>query len=100
MTVTFRTAISKCRLYKDETNLFLHYRLARDQSGYNFDFRLLYKVLPKETAVVRFGGIKNEGKLNSSCYTWDSNNWWVKSSSNHFAINFPNQNDCKDAIQS
>lgn len=37
------------------------YRLARDQSGYNFDFRLLYKVLPRETAVVRFGGIRKEG---------------------------------------
>lgn len=42
---------------------FFHYRLARDQSGYNFDFRLLYKVLPRETAVVRFGGIKNEGEF-------------------------------------
>ncbi|XP_037044522.1 uncharacterized protein LOC119080330 isoform X2 [Bradysia coprophila] len=36
------------------------FKLAKDQSGYNFDFRLLYKVLPRETAVVRFGGIKNE----------------------------------------
>lgn len=37
-------------------------RLSKDQSGYNFDFRLLYKVLPRETAVVRFGGIRREGK--------------------------------------
>lgn len=36
-------------------------RLSKDQSGYNFDFRLLYKVLPRETAVVRFGGIRREG---------------------------------------
>lgn len=38
------------------------HRLSKDQSGYNFDFRLLYKVLPRETAVVRFGGIRREGK--------------------------------------
>lgn len=37
-------------------------RLSKDQSGYNFDFRLLYKVLPREMAVVRFGGIKRQGK--------------------------------------
>ena len=44
------------------------FRLSRDQSGYNFDFRLLYKVLPRETAVVRFGGIRREGKLLSFTY--------------------------------
>lgn len=38
------------------------YRLARDQSGYNFDFRVRYKVLSRESAVVRYGGIKFEGK--------------------------------------
>lgn len=58
-----RKAICISRLYKNEKLNFLCYRLARDQSGYNFDFRLLYKVLPRETAVVRFGGIKNEGKV-------------------------------------
>ncbi|XP_068086166.1 uncharacterized protein [Anabrus simplex] len=32
-------------------------RLARDQTGYNFDFRLAYKMLAKDTAVVRYGGM-------------------------------------------
>ncbi|XP_037908293.1 uncharacterized protein LOC119649946 isoform X2 [Hermetia illucens] len=35
-------------------------KLARDQSGYNFDFRVRYKVLSRESAVVRYGGIKFE----------------------------------------
>lgn len=62
--------VSKCTtdwLYKEKTkSIFFfapYHRLAKDQTGYNFDFRLLYKVLPRETAVVRFGGIKNEGKF-------------------------------------
>ncbi|XP_034481213.1 uncharacterized protein LOC117786905 [Drosophila innubila] len=33
-------------------------RLARDQSGYNFDFRIRYKVLSKDSSVTRYGGIK------------------------------------------
>lgn len=36
------------------------FRLLRDQSGYNFDFRIQYKVLPRNAAVVRYGGIKYE----------------------------------------
>ncbi|XP_059613973.1 uncharacterized protein LOC132260076 [Phlebotomus argentipes] len=32
------------------------FRLARDQSGYNFDFRIQFKVLSRESAVVRYGG--------------------------------------------
>ncbi|XP_055536271.1 uncharacterized protein LOC129724969 isoform X2 [Wyeomyia smithii] len=35
-------------------------RLSRDQSGYNFDFRIQYKVLSRDSAVVRYGGIKHE----------------------------------------
>ncbi|XP_055909808.1 uncharacterized protein LOC129944417 isoform X3 [Eupeodes corollae] len=35
-------------------------RLARDQSGYNFDFRIRYKVLSRDSAVTRYGGIKLE----------------------------------------
>jgi hypothetical protein len=35
-------------------------KLLRDQSGYNFDFRINYKFLAKEDAVVRYGGIKSE----------------------------------------
>lgn len=31
-------------------------KLSRDQTGYNFDFRMGYKMLPKDTAVVRYGG--------------------------------------------
>lgn len=32
------------------------FKLLRDQSGYNFDFRIAYKFLNKDEAVVRFGG--------------------------------------------
>lgn len=39
------------------------FKLSRDQSGYNFDFRIKFKVLPKDTSVVRYGGIKYEGML-------------------------------------
>lgn len=42
---------------------FLLFRLSRDTEGYNFDFRIRYKVLPKDKAVVRYGGVKYEGKL-------------------------------------
>ncbi|XP_029726486.2 uncharacterized protein LOC109623124 isoform X2 [Aedes albopictus] len=35
-------------------------KLSRDQSGYNFDFRIKYKMLSRDSAVVRYGGIKNE----------------------------------------
>lgn len=55
-----RTTAMRFSSYK---NVSLHFRLSKDQSGYNFDFRLLYKVLPRETAVVRFGGIRRTGKL-------------------------------------
>ncbi|TMW41969.1 hypothetical protein DOY81_012951, partial [Sarcophaga bullata] len=33
---------------------------ARDQSGYNFDFRIRYKVLSRDSSVTRYGGIKVE----------------------------------------
>lgn len=46
-------------LFSPKNNIF---RLAKDQSGYNFDFRILYKVLPRDAAFVRFGGVVNEGK--------------------------------------
>lgn len=36
------------------------FKLLRDQTGYNFDFRIAYKFLLKDEAVVRFGGIKSE----------------------------------------
>ena len=31
-------------------------RLAKDQNGYNFDFRLEYKFLRRKLATVRYGG--------------------------------------------
>ncbi|XP_069694968.1 uncharacterized protein [Periplaneta americana] len=31
-------------------------RLARDQTGYNFDYRMGYKMLPRDAAIVRYGG--------------------------------------------
>lgn len=41
------------------------FKLLRDQSGYNFDFRIDYKFLPKDESVVRFGGlIKSENHEN------------------------------------
>ncbi|CAG9804070.1 unnamed protein product [Chironomus riparius] len=36
------------------------FKLLRDQSGYNFDFRIDFKFLSKEESVVRYGGIKSE----------------------------------------
>lgn len=50
-------------LLKDIFFFFLLFRLSRDTEGYNFDFRIRYKVLPKDKAVVRYGGVKYEGKL-------------------------------------
>lgn len=44
------------------TNYNLHPRLSRDQNDYNFDFRMQYKTLSRDQAVVRYGGIKHEGK--------------------------------------
>ncbi|XP_075160932.1 uncharacterized protein LOC142233787 [Haematobia irritans] len=35
-------------------------KLARDQSGYNFDFRIRYKMLSRDNSVTRYGGIKVE----------------------------------------
>ncbi|XP_058457818.1 uncharacterized protein LOC131434755 isoform X2 [Malaya genurostris] len=35
-------------------------KLSRDQSGYNFDFRIQYKMLSRNSAVVRYGGIRHE----------------------------------------
>lgn len=37
-------------------------RIARDQSGYNFDFKMSFKMLPKKEAIVRYGGFKFPGK--------------------------------------
>lgn len=39
------------------------WRLSKDQSGYNFDFRMEYKFLKKKVATVRYGG----GEL---CISW------------------------------
>lgn len=39
-------------------------KLLRDQSGYNFDFRIEYKFLSKEESVVRFGGPKADNYEN------------------------------------
>ena len=42
-------------------------RLARDQTGYNFDYRMGYKMLPRSAAIVRYGG-SVPGKLLSQPY--------------------------------
>lgn len=48
-------------LYYSETKkltVILHLRkLSSDQTGYNFDIRIYYKMLKKNSAIVRFGGI-------------------------------------------
>ncbi|XP_053674728.1 uncharacterized protein LOC128725034 [Anopheles nili] len=36
------------------------FKLSRDQSGYNFDFRIQYKMLSRTSAVVRYGGLRHE----------------------------------------
>lgn len=36
------------------------FKLLREQSGYNFDFRIEYKFLSREESVVRYGGLKSE----------------------------------------
>ncbi|XP_050073509.1 uncharacterized protein LOC126561419 isoform X1 [Anopheles maculipalpis] len=36
------------------------FKLSRDQSGYNFDFRIQYKMLSRASAVVRYGGHRHE----------------------------------------
>ncbi|XP_049313230.1 uncharacterized protein LOC105221859 isoform X3 [Bactrocera dorsalis] len=58
-------------------------KLARDQSGYNFDFRIRYKVLSKDSSVTRYGGIKLE----------ELRQWYNRSS-------FQNQNAIEDFTNS
>ena len=36
-------------------------RLSSNQNGYNFDFKISYKMLPKDDAVVRYGGTTPKG---------------------------------------
>lgn len=33
------------------------FRLNKDQNGYNFDFRMEYKMLKRDAATVRYGGV-------------------------------------------
>lgn len=55
-------------IYYSETNsvsIFVSlYRLSKENSGYNFDFRMEYKFLRKGSATVRYGG----GKILSITY--------------------------------
>lgn len=44
------------------------FKLLRDQSGYNFDFRIDYKFLSREESVVRYGGIKSDYYENMTKY--------------------------------
>jgi hypothetical protein len=45
-------------------------RLARDQTGYNFDCRMGYKMLPRDTAIVRYGG-PVPGQCHTLSLSWD-----------------------------
>jgi hypothetical protein len=42
------------------------FKLLREQSGYNFDFRIEYKFLTKEESVVRYGGLKSDTHDNAT----------------------------------
>lgn len=44
------------------------FKLLREKSGYNFDFRIDYKFLSKEESVVRYGGIKSDNYENMTKY--------------------------------
>ncbi|XP_052859858.1 uncharacterized protein LOC128267111 [Anopheles cruzii] len=49
--------------YSDTNSLVMTiklFKLSRDQSGYNFDFRIQYKMLSRASAVVRYGGARHE----------------------------------------
>lgn len=48
------------------------FKLLREQSGYNFDFRIDYKFLSKEESVVRYGGIKSDNYENMTRETHHS----------------------------
>lgn len=50
------------------------FKLLREQSGYNFDFRIDYKFLSKEESVVRYGGVKSDIYENSTRETHHSSN--------------------------
>lgn len=50
------------------------FKLLREQSGYNFDFRIDFKFLSKEESVVRYGGIKSDNFENMTRETHHSSN--------------------------
>lgn len=52
------------------------FKLLREQSGYNFDFRIDYKFLSKEESVVRYGGIKSDTYENMTKETHQSSNYF------------------------
>lgn len=64
--------------YSDTRSLVLTvklFKLLREQSGYNFDFRIEYKFLSKDESVVRYGGgIKSDIYENMSKDTHHSSN--------------------------
>lgn len=50
------------------------FKLLREQSGYNFDFRIDFKFLSKDESVVRYGGIKSDTNENMTKETHHSSN--------------------------
>jgi hypothetical protein len=50
------------------------FKLLREQSGYNFDFRIDFKFLSKDESVVRYGGIKSDTNENMTKDTHHSSN--------------------------
>lgn len=50
------------------------FKLLREQSGYNFDFRIEYKFLSREESVVRYGGLKSDIFENMTKETHHSSN--------------------------
>ncbi|KAG5680520.1 hypothetical protein PVAND_010026 [Polypedilum vanderplanki] len=69
-------------------------KLLRDQSGYNFDFRIAYKVLSKDESVVRYGGgIKSDIYENITKY--DTHHYDNKQTTNRKSKfdNYHHEND-------
>lgn len=64
------------------------HRPSKGQSGSNFDFRISYKVLPKENAIVRFGGTVTTTNINSNHQKSISGN---SNNSNNNDDNEPNE---------
>lgn len=55
--------------------IFFNLRPSKGTGGSYFDFRISYKVLPRENAIVRFGGSAGTANIysNATSYTFNDN---------------------------